>query len=221
MANFVWVLSERSNVNAEGSSHRLKEGKELAALRAYSCFENAKRDMLRLIRAYAKADNGLFDGDGNIVGFREYFHYIREENCFSEEPRNEEGASFFKAMAELRGGYYDTEASFRRVESVPDLLREWLTEAPGFTPDRISEGSYTDHSLGCKASSEQIFVEGVGEGPCNGIDPYILINTFRMNDPDREYNFRVRNTFEDRFDEPERFVYIDLIKVEVDAEFEY
>ena len=221
MANFVWVLSERSNVNAKGSSHSLKEGKELAALRTYSCFENAKRDMLRLIRAYAKTDNGLFDGDGNIVGFREYFNEIREINIFPEEPKTEKEAAVFNLMSELQGDYGDTETSFRQVETVPALLREWLTEAPGFTPDRISEGSYTDHMLGVKASSEQISAEGVGEGPFHFIDPYILINTFNMDDPEKEYNFRVRNTFGEQYYEPERFVYIDLIKVEVDAEFEY
>ena len=221
MADCVWILSLTGNVNAEGSSRVPEEGHVMNGQWAYSGFEKAKSDMLRLIRAYAKSDNGLFDGEGNIVGFREYFHNIREENCFSEEPRNEKEASFFKAMAELHGGYDDTEASFRQIESVPALLREWLTEAPGFTPDTIPDAAFTDHSLGCKASPEQIFVEGVDDGPCNGTDPYILINTFRMDDPDREYNFRVRNTFEDRFDEPERFVYIDLMKVEVDAEFEY
>ena len=77
MANYVWVLSERRNVNVEGSVQTLQEGQTSTGFWVYSDFEKAKADMLRLIRAHARSDNGLFDGDGNIVGFSEYIkcHY--------------------------------------------------------------------------------------------------------------------------------------------------
>lgn len=221
MANYVWVLSERRNVNVEGSVHTLQEGQTSTGFWVFSDFEKAKRDMLRLIRAHARSDNGLFDGDGNIVGFNEYLFEIDEEERWSPEPKTAEEVSFYRFWTENHGGYENTESAYAKIAAVPELLRDWLLEESDFTPFDIPEGGFTDSMIGVKASPEQISVEGVDDGPCNGIDPCIRINTFKMDDPDKEYQFCVRNTFEERFDEPEYYVYIDLMKVEVDEEFRY
>lgn len=221
MANYVWVLSERRNVNVEGSVQTLKAGQTSTGVWVYSDFEKAMRDMLRLIRAHARSDNGLFDGDGNIVGFNEYLYEIDEEERWSPEPKTAEEASFYRFWTENHGGYENTESAYAKIAAVPELLRNWLLEKPDFTPFDIPEGSFTDSMIGVKTSPEQVSVEGVDDGPCNGIDPCIRINAFKMDDPDKEYQFCVRNTFEERFDEPESYVYINLMKVEVDEEFRY
>ena len=221
MANYVWVLSERRNVNVEGSVQTLKAGQTSTGVWVYSDFEKAMRDMLRLIRAHARSDNGLFDGDGNIVGFNEYLYEIDEEERWSPEPKTAEEASFYRFWTENHGGYENTESAYAKIAAVPELLRDWLLEESDFTPFDIPEGGFTDSMIGVKASPEQISVEGVDDGPCNGIDPCIRINTFKMDDPDKEYQFCVRNTFEERFDEPETYVYIELMKVEVDEEFRF
>ena len=221
MANCVWVLSERRSVNVEGSVQPLKKGQTSTGVWVYSDFEKAKADMLRLIRAHARSDNGLFDGDGNIVGFNEYLYEIDEEERWSPEPETAEQAVFYRLRTETHGGYESTEAAFEKIAAVPRLLRDWLLEEPDFTPCDIPEGSFTDSMIGVKASPEQISVDGVNDGPCNGIDPCIRINTFNMDDPDKAYHFCVRNTFEERFDEPEYYVYIELMKVGIDEEFKF
>lgn len=199
----------------------LKEGQTSTGFWVFSDFEKAKRDMLQLIRAHARSDNGLFDGDGNIVVLNEYLHEIDEEERWSPEPKTAEEASFYRFWTETHGGYENTESAYAKNAAVPELLRDWPLEESDFTPFDIPEGRFTDSMIGVKASQEQISVEGVDDGPCNRIDPCIRINTFKMDDPDKEYQFCVRNTFEERFDDPEYYVDIYLMKVEVDEEFRY
>lgn len=216
----IWVLTLRTNVSVD-SILPVDEGKEANGFWAFSSFEKAKENMKSLIRAYANTPNKVFDGQGLCTDLEKYLAERREWDQFVNPQKDDGNEEFHRLLIDARGGYDDTADSFWKASKLPEILKSYLTNMESFSPDIIPKVTWTDYLIGCKLSPEEIFIKGVDDGPCNGIDPFFHINTFKMDDPEKDYHFRIRNAFFDDWDNIWSFIYIDLMSSEVDADFTF
>lgn len=214
----IWVLNLRTDVSAEGVL-QVPEGKEKHCFWLFSNFEKAKESMQQLILAYANTPNSIFDGHGLCTDFKNYMMKARATHDeFTDPYEPEEPDEAYFAWVETHGGYCDLSANLSKAEILPEILKSYLNDMKNFSPETIPENTWTDHLIGCKSSPDLIFIEGVDDGPCNDINPYFLINTFRMNDPEKEYSFRIRNAFCNDWDSVWTSIYIDMMPSEIDEE---
>lgn len=195
MEKAIWVLLQDHNLPFQNGESSNDDELRDTRVRAYTSFERAREDMKTLVHEFATSDNGLFDGNGGIVGFQAYVDNWNED--FEVE---------------------DLESA----QAVPRAFKEWIMDMDGFDASSIPECHSTDYLLGIASSSERIVVGGIDDGPCNGIDPIVWVNMFDMSDPDANYYFCIRNAFgwginDPRYDEDKPY-YIDiqLTKVELD-----
>ncbi len=212
--NKVWLLMIKTNVSAEGVL-QVDEGKEKTCFWISSSFETAKENMKSIIRAYASTPNLIFDGNGLCTDFEEYMAERRDWDQFANPEEEDESDWYTQLRFITHGGYDDSAKSFWKASKLPEILKSYVMDMDNFSTDVIEEFTWTDYLMGCKVSSERIFIKGIDDGPCNGIDPYFYINTFNMDDPEKKYQFHVRNAFNDNWD----YIYIDLICSEIDEDF--
>ena len=99
---------------------------------------------------------------------------------------------------------------------IPNLIRSLISEGE-INPDPDSYCNYTDYLLELELGNEKITANGIDDGPCNGVEPYIAIDFFKMDDPDREYGFQVAGGFTFKQVEKETFFFMNLAKAELDA----
>lgn len=212
--NKVWLLTLTTNVNAEKILH-VDEGKEKRYFWIFSSFEKAKESMQQLISAYGNTPNIIFDGHGLCTDFEEYMDERRSWEQYTDPYEYEVDDELNSMWGEFNDGYDDSAKCFWDASKLPKILKAYLSDVKNFSSETIPTNTWTDYLIGCSFSPEKIFIEGVDDGPCNGIDPYILINTFNMDNPDKEYVFRFRNAFGEGWD----YIYIDMMSSEIDEEF--
>jgi len=214
--NHTWVLNFTTNVSVDNVI--VEEGTESSFVWVFSSFESAKETMKRIIKSYALTPNSIFDGKGLCT---DYYEYIEERKCWPQHTEPEESefdtdefAAFSECWKRMHGGYDDDAKSFWKAAELPVILKSYLADMDNFSPDAIPTVTWTDYLMGCKSSPDKILIEGVDDGPCNGINPFFLINTFNMDDPEKDYNFCVRNGWNDNWE----YMYLHLNYVEVDEE---
>jgi len=212
----IWLVTLKTNVS-EDSILPVEEESEERRCWAFTSFEEAAASMKKLMSAYANTSNKVFDGHGLCTALENYLDERRGWDNYTNPEEVEVDEEFHQFWISNHGGYDDSAESFWKTSRLPEILKAYLTNMDHFSPDSIPEVAWTDYLIGCKLSSEEIFVEGVDDGPCNGISPYFLINTFHMVDPDKEYNFRIRTCFNDNWD----YIYIDMTPTTLDEGFTF
>lgn len=190
---YVWILSEDRNVTKKGE---LPLEGDMKSFWAYSDFETARQEMCDLIKHHALSDNGLFDGNGNIIGLDEHIDDMMGD-----------GEDFYEDEAEM-------------IKSIPGKLSSYFMGDCNFSKEDFEGLELSDTLVDYFYDSENsmLYIYATAEGGCNGINPYIQINSFEMNDPKRCYTCRIRNQFND-YDEF-YYVNIDLLRVKVDEKRE-
>ncbi|MCH5183708.1 MAG: hypothetical protein J1E00_05980 [Oscillospiraceae bacterium] len=195
MENTVWLLFEDSNVARKDEKEFSGVKKEF---RVFSKFEDAVRAMRKVIHAHAFADNALFDGNGHI---REFEKYI-ERNAAAIDDFDDDFEN----------------GSTKPLKAVSEKLRSFFASQTDYPEISQLDGfSWTDWLCGCECETQNghslLTIEGVDDGPCNGINPDIYINSFVMDDPEiTNYVCRIRDSFEEDWDEEPHYVHIELLK---------
>ncbi len=205
----IWNLTWWTNVKASDD-----EG-ETNCLSSYlfTDFEEAKDETLKVIGAYAHSKNGLFDGNGGIVGFGEYFKRLTDEDimCGSFEDWDPEDIDF-DFLEEENGEEHDP----GKVRDFPESLRRSILS--GFR-ERPGDLYWTDYLLEINSNPYTLKVRGIDDGPCNGVDPFIFTNMFDMSDPESDYSFIAENAFSDfDFEEEKRKFHLSLFSMIPDSE---
>jgi len=208
-----WLIKLRTNVSADGII-QVGEGKEFNGVWLFTEFEKARENMKKLIYAFANTQNQIFDGKGLCTAFEEYMDERKDLDQYANPQEEDLDDDFYRMWIENHVGYENTAEYFWKAAKLPEILKSYLSNMENFSSEIIPEGTWTDSLIGCKFSPNEIYIEGVGDGPCNGIDPYFLINTFNIDSPEKEYNFRIRSCFEENWD----YIYIDMIRLKVDEE---
>lgn len=200
MENTVWLLFEDRNVARKDEEEFSGVKKEF---RVFSKFEDAVREMRKLIQTHAFTDNALFDGNGHI---REFEKYIERDAAAVDDFDNDFENCSTKPLREISE---KLRSFFASLEDYPEISRLY-----GF--------EWTDWLCGCKCRMENghpiLTIEGVDDGPCNGIDPDIYINSFIMDDPKiTNYVCRIIDSFEENWDyESPHYVHIELLKTNLE-----
>ncbi|MBQ7499462.1 MAG: hypothetical protein IJT91_01060 [Clostridia bacterium] len=167
--NRIWNVVINSNVLLGD----VEETNQILQSTVYTDFETAKNEALRAIDAFVHSSNGLFDGNGGIVGFNDYFERMGIDK--DDETFNFEGQATTAEVIDFR-----------------ESLRESLESGLKSIPDPIY---WTDYLLEVSSEDGCVDLRGIDDGPCNGIDPIVRINMFDMNDPTQNYVFYVRGPF--------------------------
>ena len=185
----LWVLTERSDFERGG---KYDYQNYRSSVRAFDSFEAAKKAMRMRICEIAAEDTSMFvDGKIPIKPWDE---------CTAE---------------------YDLADIINNVLADPEFTLDpkskmLFTEKYGVSTidaDFDKEG-YTNYMYGFGLTDEeepQLICHGHDDGPCNGINPYVYINCFNMNDPDKRYSFHIEDMFEEK--DFMNHLFIDLEKV--------
>lgn len=195
MSKDSWVLSCIRNVAFDGES--AGDGQVQQGFWVFSDFEKAKSEMYRLIRLNAMSHNGLFDGNGKITNFSNYLDESKKNKSEDEE--------FF--------GYDDSEIEF--VEDIEKFLQKWVLNPAQYDETDIPCGDYFDGMIEISGYDDYLCIRGADDGPCNGVNPYIFIDCFSMDNPNRAYHCFFKELF-DFVDETEHHSNITLIKCVID-----
>ena len=204
----VWVLYERTDLDRE-SDHYYQNYR--SGCRVFTDFEDARKAMRDHIAELAAEGNSMFPGKaGELPDLEDLVQEFNDDD-----------------LADLLPG----------VISFRDLLKRFLTDPgfpknkddlDGYSKDFPAESIETDFendgwqdgwSVGfamTDSDEPELICRYLDEGPDNGITPYVYINCFIMNDPDKKYSFHLANSFRDV--EYRSHIFIDLEKVEIDGQ---
>lgn len=177
-----WVISIKTSLSGTCCNAR-----ELTTqMYAFNNFEEAKKALRKILKKYAFSENSMFDGDGNIIYFKEYAEKGLEDD--------EEYSDDFLTRAKLT----HIHESIRKIFDGEDFL-----------PDFIE--SYDDGMIACTYKNEEFHIFGFEDGPFNGYDPTVKTNMFSMKEQKNYYLY-----IDDAFgqDEATSELYIDLIHAE-------
>ena len=189
----LWVLSERTDFERGGEwdyqNYRSKSY-------AFASFESAKTAMRKRIVELAKEEGSMFYG-GTI------------DIVFDDDDNN--GPLDLQYL--LDGMANDENFS------IPKDKCDYLFDTYGISSvdADFEEEGWTDwlYGFGIVPSDEpELICHGYDDGPCNGINPYVYINCFVMNNPDKKYSFHIEDGFSDNVFTSR--LYIDLEKVCLD-----
>ena len=177
-------------------------------VRTYSTFEKARENYFNALKEYFLSSD-KFDGEDYLRQFEEYF----DDSSYDDEEEEDE------RMSKLSFAFTGRDSSHKargKAKAIPNLIRSLISEGE-INPDSDSYCTYTDYLLELELGDEKITAGGVDDGPYNGVDPFILIDFFRMDEPDREYKFQVAGGFNSEQVEKESYFVLELVKTEVDA----
>lgn len=201
---YVWnIILEEEFINDNQRIHR-------GGVWSFSTFEKAKENFFEALNKCFFNDSE-FDGEDYMRQFEEYFDDPSYDDV--EEEEDEDEREGFASMFFI--GMDSSDKAGRKAKKIPSLIRKLIAEGE-INPDPDTYCKYTDYLIGLGLEDGKITAFGVDDGPCNGIDPHILINFFKMDDPDREYNFRVGGGFNDKQTEKQTFFYLSVMKTEID-----
>lgn len=195
-----YVLTELTNLKNHNRNHyRLDK-----TIRVFEDFESAKVCMRSAIKELALSKNDLFDGEGNLIGFDEEFENIIEEEKYLCEEVSESFFNFYiKNIPAILTVYF-------LGEDIPfdDKFYKYF-DTPNF---RINElGSGWDYY----PSSTDLYFESIPFRLFNMPKyPFIQINAFEMNDPEKTYITRIHSGCEE-WDQP-AFFHIELRKIDIE-----
>lgn len=160
MQEYIWVLCEELDPEDCWDETHLKN------FWAFSDFESAKEAMYKLMHHRSCTENRVFDGNG---GFRELTKEIQE--VLDEELDDESDETCRAILNGLRNLFVEGKGL---PDEYPDGFH-WSDGMIGFYYDLDADGDY------------YFSMSGEDDGPQNGVDPRIYINTFHMNNPAKTY----------------------------------
>ena len=166
-------------------------------VKVFEDFDTAKTGMRSLIKEFATTKNELFDGNGNVLGFEEDFECAIEE---AEE-------------------FEESEVVLETLRSTPQILRKYfLGDEITFSDEFYEEFDTAEFEVSedltgwCKLNIESFDI------PFRLIDistpPFMQINSFIMDNPEKVYVFRIRSACEE-WEQPS-FIQLELRKVEIE-----
>jgi len=157
---------------------------------AYSCFENAVQGLRAKLKEFAFTKNSLFDGDGNMIYFKQYV-----DDAF--EPHDDE---------EQNCGDYLCKAWWLKIYTALKAVFEGkICDISEFEDYRGDDGM-----IGVSFKGDAMTIRGEDDGPCNGYDPLISTNMFDMSQ-EKDYYLYIDDCFGQ--DDATSELYIDLKKV--------
>ncbi len=190
-----YVLTAETNL-AESNK---KSGEQVYKrnVKVFEDFDSAKTGMRSLIKEFATTKSELFDGNGNVLGFEEEFEYAIEE---AEE-------------------FEESEVVLETLRNTPQILRKYcLGDKISFDEKFYAEFKTTEFEISedltgwCYLNTKRFDI------PFRLVDiptpPFMQINSFIMDDPEKLYIFRIRSACEE-WEQPS-FIQIELRKVDVE-----
>lgn len=173
------------------------EGTPERTTRVFEDFEAAKKAMRTTLKEFSYTDNGLFDGNGNVVGFEEDWIEVFEEYAYDEDKEK-----IFNATPGMLRAYFSGE----EVTFDETFLKKFEDKEFDLSEDFNGWLSYD------KIDTDR------GVLPFGWPDDYhwmlIQINSFCMDDPDNVYICRIRSSC-DEWDLP-KYLYLELRKIEIE-----
>ena len=125
----------------------------------FDSFEEGKAAFIEKLKGYTFSENAMFDGNGRSKEFEWYFDPANWSWLTEEDPAN-----------------YDDDLQYATLEGFCDAIRAALkgeeTDISGLNVFNM------DWELLVTRESDTVFMRGTGEGPYNGVKPYIKVNTF-------------------------------------------
>lgn len=158
---------------------------------AFESFETAKQALRNKLKEYAFSRNSMFDGNGNMIYFKEYVERMTWEADEDEE--------------------YDEDALTKSVwqkiyNAVKCIFQGENADISEF------EDEYTDYMIAVEFNNSTMTMRGDDDGPCNGYCPEFATNMFDMSE-EKDYYLYVDDRFGQIYATSE--LYIDLKMVEI------
>ena len=198
-----WTVTIRTNVSVD-SILPIKSGTEKSLSKSFNDFANAKKYMQNLIKGYANTPNYVFNEYGRIIGLKEYFDDLIKLNIYASEESDDFDDDFLDdEQVEVR--------AFWNATKLSDIIKSYTKNPESFSFEKLTEFIFSDYKLKCQISDGELLITGHLDGSYNGVDPYILINTFNMDNPEKEYHFRILNNFNNS----QEYIYIDMTCAQV------
>lgn len=182
----VWVLSVKTSLPDVCFSSRTLE----TTVSAYDSFEKGREAMRKILRDFAFSKNSMFDGEGNIIQFKEYL-----DDSLEPDDDEEDCVDDF-LISSVSSKIYDAiKIAISGKESDISKFNEY----------------YMDGMIAIEFKNNSMFVYGDEDGPINGYDSNISTNIFSMKE-EKDYFLYIDDMFGQ---ECSSELYIDLQKAEL------
>lgn len=161
----------------------------------FETFEEARDNLRELLKQFAFCNNAMFDGDGHISQMN--FYIADQENIEKE---------YIDDMREDLSWLYSPMLNALRS----NLRSVFRGKDTGISLD---DGRYDDGYIELCVKNGAISIGGFGDGPVNGINPYLSTNMFDMT-AEKNYHLYIDDFFGGHWgQEASSELYIDLIAV--------
>ncbi len=202
----VWVLTKRADFDGENYDNGHIAGMKYK-MKVFESFESAMAAMRDLIRKYATEKNSIFDGNGRLKNY-DYKSYYK--HCGNDEFMKEDLA-IFELAERIFSRFCLGTLEKKDIDEIYEMKRKFGMEKN----DMLEATTYMYRVAFAGKKTPNLIMTGDDDGPINGIDPYIFINSLDMNDENRDYCFYIV----DRFKYKEGIspaLFIDLIKTTIE-----
>ena len=173
----IWVVSLRTSLPEVA-----RNGADLkTSMRAFENFEMARKCARASLKKLAFGEeNDMFDENGTLKALAQYAEHAVEE---SPEELEE-----WDVIAPGKQVWSDVVEMIRAICAGRDV------DLPAYcTPDGVY-GEYTDWLAEITYSPDGFLINGIDDGPCNGINPYISTNMLKM-DQEQDYHLHIDDLF--------------------------
>ena len=190
----IWVMYERSDID-QGNEYEFQNYQSNSW--AFTDFETARKAMRNRIAELSAGENALFDEPGEMPDLKKYVKEMIDSVLIDEgdEERADALREFYKTLRTFL-----TDPGFPKAKEDLNACLE-LFHVETIDTDFEKEGWQDGWSIGfgiTNAEQPELICRYLGaEAVMNCITPYIYINCFIMNDPDRKYSFHIQNGFKD------------------------
>lgn len=193
-----YLLTVETNLTKTIAKLNTKEKAYERFFKVFEDFESAKTSMRSVLKDFATSENDLFDGNGNVIGFDEDFEQAIEE---AED-------------------LYESEVEVDILKNTPEILKSFfLGDAISFSDEFYEEIGITDFEISEDLTGwEQIYDTEREVIPFRFCDiftpPFMQINAFEMEDPEKTYVVRLRSGCEE-WEQP-AFIQLELRKIDME-----
>lgn len=143
---------------------------------------------------------GEYDFENYDSGCRAFADFDTAKKAFRERIKRiaETDSSMFEngMIKNFKEYLYDTEFEEINTDDLSDMLTQFFND----TTFEISAGEMdnmeeTDYMVAIQIKDGELLIRGDDDGPCNGVNPYIKINCFTMNYPNKDYCIHIEDGF--------------------------
>lgn len=179
-----WVLSIKTSLPEVCE----KRGDLKTSIYTFDSFEEARAALRQALKKYAFSKNSMFDGEGNMIYFKEYV------DDFYQFDDDEDYVDSYLTPRKLKHIYETVEKIFNGEDTCLEFC-----------------GECDNDLIVCACEKDVLDIYGDYDGPINGYNPVLKTNMLSMEVPQNYYLY-----IDDAFgqDEVTTELYIDLIKPE-------